>query len=484
MKHSIRAWLSPLPCKSAVFLAVGVLLSACGGGAGSASSTSAAAASATVSADSGTAVPATGATDTSSTGTAATTDVSSSATAASSSATAVSASSASTVATTAPVVAPAAEPVTTTEEVVDTAADAAQSLAAPALPTVVSIQALGDLKQNARIMLRDGGVSTRIGDYSYWLFADTQDGAIDSSGAAQINYYSDNSLSSTEATSAAGGIKLNHDYTDANGDLKRFVPWSTEDKAWVAAHSGTNCSAGSYCGAYLGIWPQTIAYDPTSKLVVVGFNQIKRGGGIDGYPGTGAGLATGKVGSDGWLALERLAQGGAASNPTLMWAPGELYFTNAAFIKDGYYYAYAYGDWWNNFLGRVPVDKLLTKSAWTYYAGSGSWDADVKKAAVIFSGSVGNDVFYNAYLKQWVTVYIAYNNNQIYMRVANKPEGPWSAAKYLTTVPFADGNAGYIVHAHPEFSSVGDHIYFSYTISPAHNRQVLPIWDITLSKPN
>ncbi len=252
--------------------------------------------------------------------------------------------------------------------------------------------------------------------------------------------------------------------------------------AWITAHAGTDCAAGSDCGAQLGIWPQTIAYDAASKVVVVGFNEIKRLGGIVGYPSTGAGLAVGTVGANGWLDLQRENQDGPADNPTMMWAPGELFFTNAAFIKDGYYYAYAYGAYWNNYLARVPLASLLTKSAWTYYAGKETWSPDVAQAVNVFEGSVGNDVFYDAYLKQWVTIYLGYNNNQVFVRVADLPEGPWSDAEYLATVPFRYGkDAAYIVHA--AHSGQGRTIDFTYTISPAPNRQVLPTWAVTFNKP-
>lgn len=361
---------------------------------------------------------------------------------------------------------------------------AAWAQSPPPEPAIASITELSDLAQNPIIMLRDGGVSAKIGDYSYWLFADTQDGYVDANGNAQITYYSDNSLSATKSLHGKKGITLDQDYTDANGNLERFVPWSSEDSAWITAHAGTDCAAGSDCGAQLGIWPQTIAYDEASKVVVVGFNEIKRLGGIVGYPSTGAGLAVGTVGANGWLDLQRDDQGGPADNPTMMWAPGELFFTNAAFIKDGYYYAYAYGAYWNNYLARVPLANLLTKSAWTYYAGQETWSPDVAQAVNVFEGSVGNDVFYDAYLKQWVTIYLGYNNNQVFVRVADLPEGPWSDAEYLTTVPFRYGkDAAYIVHAHPEFSSKGRTIDFTYTISPAPNRQVLPTWAVTFNKP-
>lgn len=364
-------------------------------------------------------------------------------------------------------------------------AGVARAQSAPAAPTVDSVTEMSDLGQNSRIMLRDGGVSKKIGDYSYWLFADTQDGYIDTNGNAQITYYSDNSISATKSLHGKKGITLDYDYTDANGDLKRFMPWSQEDGTWITAHVGKDCAAGSNCTATLGIWPQTIAYDPSSKLVVVGFDEIKRGGDIVGYPSTGAGLAVGTVGADGWLDLKRLDQGGPTDNPTMMWAPGELFFTNAAFIKDGYYYAYAYGAYWINYLARVPVKDLLTKSAWTYYAGKETWSSDVKKAVGIFGGSVGNDVVYDEYLKQWVTIYLGYGNNEAYVSVANAPEGPWSDAKHLTTVPFRYGkDAAYIAHIHPEFSDQGRTIYFTYTISPAHNRQVLPIWAVKFDKPS
>jgi hypothetical protein len=161
---------------------------------------------------------------------------------------------------------------------------AAGAASTPLPPTIASVTSLGDLKQNPVIMLRDGGASARVGDFSYWIFADTQDGYVDASGVVHITYYSDNSISATKQTNGRNGITLSVDKTDANGNLQRFVPWSNEDLAWTTGHTGTDCAAGSECGAQLGIWPQTIVYDPTGKQVIVGFDEIKRFGGISGYP--------------------------------------------------------------------------------------------------------------------------------------------------------------------------------------------------------
>jgi hypothetical protein len=250
----------------------------------------------------------------------------------------------------------------------------------------------------------------------------------------------------------------------------------------IPAGSST-CPGGDHCGAQLGIWPQTMVYDKASKQVIVGFQEIERFGGYSGYPSTGSGLAVGTIGSDNWPHFERKNQGGAAATPTLMWSPGELRFINGAFIDDGYYYAYAYGNVWVNYLARVPVKDLLTKSAWQYYSGNETWSSDFQKAVVVFQGSNGNDVVYDNYLKQWVTIYLGYGNNQVYVRVADAPEGPWSNPELLTTVPLRYGNSyGYIVHVHPEFSDAGRTLYFTYTISPSSGRQVLPVWAVKFNK--
>lgn len=334
-------------------------------------------------------------------------------------------------------------------------------------------------------MLRDGGASARVGDYSYWIFADTQDGYVDVSGVVHISYYSDNSISATMQVNGSKGITLGLNNTDANGNLQRFVTWSEEDKAWMTAHAGANCAAGSECGAQLGIWPQTIVYDPTGKQVIVGFDEIKRFGGISGYPTVGQGLAVGPIGANGWPQLARPDQGGATDNPTLMWGPGELAFTNGALILNGDYYAYAYGPYWANYVARVSLTSLTNKSAWTYYAGNGNWVSDVSKAVSVFGGGTGNDVFYDEYLGQYVTIYLTYNTNQVYVRVAAAPEGPWSEPEPLATVPLRDGkDYGYIAHIHPEFSDHGRTIEFTYTISPGTNRQVLPVWSVKFNKPS
>jgi hypothetical protein len=162
-----------------------------------------------------------------------------------------------------------------------------------------------------------------------------------------------------------------------------------------------------------------------------------------------------------------------------------LAFTNGALILNGYYYAYAYGNSWVNYVGRVPLAGLTDKSAWTYYAGNGNWASDVSQAVSVFGGGTGNDVFYDAYLGQYVTMYVAYDSNQVYVRVANVPEGPWSSPRLVATVPLRYGqDYAYIAHIHPELSDHGRTVEFTYTISPGTNRQVLPVWSVKFNKPN
>lgn len=348
------------------------------------------------------------------------------------------------------------------------------------------------VKQDPAILERDGGSSVKIKGVSYWIFDDTGTGTIDASGTDHITGFIDNSLSATTSFDATKGIDLSLNYTGSSTSLSRFIPFSPDEQAFIAAHkkaSDGSCTAGSLCGASLGIWPQGVTYDSSSKVVIVGFGEVERGGGIDGYPSVGSGLALGTVGSDGWLDMTRPTQNPGTSTPTLLWSKGEQSFLNSPLILDGFYYAYGNtSDKYGNILehlGRVPVDQLLTKSAWTYYAGNGAWSSNVANATTVFDGGdVGGSVFFNHYLNEWMTLYIGPYDNNIRYRVANAPQGPWSSAAVAATGLTGYNNTfDYALRAHGGFSpdnGMTEYVHYSHSTGPANSD--LPLVKIVFSK--
>lgn len=347
---------------------------------------------------------------------------------------------------------------------------AQSTTATPAPPKVSAVTQMADVVQNPSIRYRDGGMSKEVNGISYWLFSDT----------AQGNYnFQDNTMASTSSLDASKGITLSEDYANSKGSLSRVITWSQDELDWMAAHkvSDSTCPAGIHCGASLAIWPQTFTKGPTPGTVLVGFNEIERGGDIEGYPTVGSGLALGSVGQDGWLHFTRPQQGSTANHPTLMWGSNGLSFTNIAFVYGGYYYAYANSAYFAQRLARVPIDDVFNQSAWTYYAGAGTWSSNVSDCVALFVGGGAGQVFFNHYLNQWVTLYLEYGNNKIDARVANAPEGPWSKAVTIATAPL-QYRYGYIAHGHIEFAeNSGQSVYLTYSTNTT-----TPLWKITFTK--
>jgi hypothetical protein len=133
-------------------------------------------------------------------------------------------------------------------------------------------------------------------------------------------------------------------------------------------------------------------------------------------------------------------------------------FQMAAFVRDGGY-VYMFGTP-NGRLGaarlaRVPEASVLTKSAYTYWTGSG-WSASESAAVDVVSGPVAElSVQKNAYTGGWVMTYM--QGSDIVLRSASGPTASWSVPQVIASSADYPGLYGGFIHPW----SSGPNLYFA-----------------------
>jgi hypothetical protein len=77
-------------------------------------------------------------------------------------------------------------------------------------------------------------------------------------------------------------------------------------------------------------------------------------------------------------------------------------------------------------LARVPEDRVLDKSAYTYWNGS-AWQPSEERAVPVFGGSVGElSVAYHPGIGRWIAMYLDERRGAIVLRTSPNLVGPWS----------------------------------------------------------
>lgn len=161
------------------------------------------------------------------------------------------------------------------------------------------------------------------------------------------------------------------------------------------------------------------------------------------------------------IAKYKIGQTQAVRNEGLLFNFPEPNF-ETALLHDGYLYLYGC---LRNKAGVGVVRARFTdaenRSAYEFWDGSG-WNKDVGKTANAMKDGGGSFSF-NKYYNLFMHVYNKFGNNNIYVRFANAPQGPWSAEKllYKTMEPEKDKN--YLMVEHPELAKEdGKKIVVSY----------------------
>jgi hypothetical protein len=115
-------------------------------------------------------------------------------------------------------------------------------------------------------------------------------------------------------------------------------------------------------------------------------------------------------------------------------------------------------------LGRVGVHDLADPSAYRYYdAGSGRWTEDPAAVAVDQCGA-DYSVSYNTYLGRYLMTYVDSFTKVLWLRTAERVEGPYAAPTSAGRVPHDPASElVYLAFEHPKFAvDGGSRTYVSY----------------------
>lgn len=322
---------------------------------------------------------------------------------------------------------------------------------------------LGTIPTNPDILGRDGAYSAVFQGYSVWLYGDTFLAHPNAEGFGLIS----DSWSFTKDLNAQDGISGFEERLDSVGAPTMILVETPEEQAFNAAHNGNPC-AEQPCGARWALWLSSMVTDTSGNQALVFYMVVYAQPGSFNFQSSGNSVAL-------WQNFQQLPQRPTfnppivAEHPDLMFNQNEPNFGTAAFISGGTLYVYGCGTPTNGTdkgcrLGKVDPGSVQARNAWTFYAGNGNWSSQLGDAIPVFNGSGIVSVSWNAFLQQYVAVYSPPFSQNVMMRTAPNPEGPWSSegVAFVAMQP-VQGNV-YDAHSHSEYdANGGETIFVTYS---------------------
>jgi hypothetical protein len=248
-------------------------------------------------------------------------------------------------------------------------------------------------------------------------------------GAPANSNWRSNVLVRSTDTNLADGMYFATAATASNGLAKELIPSQKVDNVEITVIPTAGISVGTR--QYLG------------------FMSVRHWGAPGYWDTNRAGIAYSDDNGQTWI-----NSGVTWENPG-----GTNHFQMQSYVKrNGYVYVYATPNGRNSaaYVARVPEAQLLTKSAYQYWNGS-TWVTNNDAAAVAIAAAPVSElsVQYNATSGKYLMMYLS--GEDIILRTATNPEGPWSAAQVV--VSSADYPGLYGGFMHPWNS--GGTIYFA-----------------------
>lgn len=332
----------------------------------------------------------------------------------------------------------------------------------PPVPAVRASE-VGAIRQLGRVDGRDNGQSTRYGDRSIWIFADTvlrsPWGFLSNTGAA------------TTDLDAADGITLTaaDPFGSAGSAPAELLPLTAAERAFQTAHASvTPCAArpDPYCGARFGFWPGPVIADPARHRVLVFYNKLCRGSDkpkpCSGWLGKSLGTGVAAIDMTTHRITRLTASPGPAlrsiegADPTMFFPALTGYAAAALVVGDD---AYVYGNCGGRcHLARVPLNRIADRSRWRFYAGrdqagAPQWSSDpIRSMPTIAAGAAGNTVLWSPGLRAWLNIFMRYGGKTIDAQVGGSPYGPWSAVFRLRATPTDAETPNYAAFGHAEYA--------------------------------
>jgi len=352
----------------------------------------------------------------------------------------------------------------------------------PAL-TVVSATDLGPIPTNPDILGRDGAFSALFQGYSVWVYGDTFLASPNANGRTLIS----DSWSFTTDLSAQDGITGFQERLDSVGAPTMILQESPAEFTFNQQHNGNPCQVQP-CGARWALWPATVVTDTINNRALIFYGVIYALPGAFNFQGLGSSVAT-------WPDFNGQTQRPTFNppivpgHPDLMFNQNQPGFGSAAFIANGTLYVYGCGIPGNSAdkgcrLAKVNPSNVLDLSAWTYYAGNGNWSSQIGNAISVFENANILSISWNDYLEQYVAVYSQLFSQNVLMRTAPTPEGPWSreVTAFVAMQP-TSGNV-YDAHAHSEYDlDGGQTIFVTYSRATGAFTSEVRLVSVQLARP-
>ena len=325
-------------------------------------------------------------------------------------------------------------------------------------PEIQSFSLTGTVDQPSSVVGRDIGISAQIESQVVWLFGDT-----------------------VLAAPGCDGTQL-RDSTAALGTLESITavtePVDSCGAPFALVSPGVPTTP---TGARTAFWPSSIV--PTADgRAAVWYDQML----IDGDTWTRQATSVDEMES-GATTLDR-------TNETVLFGADEPSYSTGNLVDDGFIYVYATlldADLRSSYsVARVPEASYRVRAEYTYWDGAG-WTADIRSATRIrarrsgseASGGLGGmTVSYNPWLGKYLMVHGEAWKQDLMLRSASRPEGPWSEPTHVDVPDSTADNpfGAYTVREHPEFRSAdGRTVELTYIRSTGWLQSQLPVVRVT-----
>ncbi|MFN3602659.1 MAG: DUF4185 domain-containing protein [Dietzia sp.] len=188
-------------------------------------------------------------------------------------------------------------------------------------------------------------------------------------------------------------------------------------------------------------------------------------------------LAASQNNGENWTPVRGTARTGTGSAgliPTSLGAPHTTHTAGqmSAFLKQGgyvYEYLTPSGRSGAATLARVPEGSIEVMSAYEFWNGTG-WVSDHRASATVLPARVSElSVSWSPRLGRFIALYTN-RNNDIVMRQATTPEGPWSGEDILLSYAHVPTLYGAFIHPwSPAVETVGSDLFFTMSTWDAYN---------------
>jgi len=213
---------------------------------------------------------------------------------------------------------------------------------------------------------------------------------------------------------------------------------------------------------------------PTAAISVgstqyINFMSIKKWGSPGHWTTNFSAIATSTDNGENWTANKSTVRPSSFFDvPGIGFKWGDQYFQQGAYVQNGGY-VYSFGTpsgrSGSAFLSRVAPNSLLDLSQYDYWGRKGWVHGDPSAAVEVIKAPVSEmSVQWNNYLQKYLVLYTNGSNNVV-MRTATDPQGPWSTEQTLVTSTQIPGGI-YAPFIHPWSS--GQDLYFDLSLWSAY----------------